>query len=438
VKIDVNTNPATVELLVDGLVAPSGVKFNSQGELYGVDSHTGDLFHVDIDTGAIDLVAHVMEGITNLAFDSQDRLFVCQYQDGDVFQVLPSGEIKTILPGGLIYPGGVAAMLRGNGEHVFVADFWTIKDFEAATGEMSNAHRNMDIGADLTTAITISADGDNLIASTWVANMVYVLDAETGGVIDKYTMASWLPMDAMRFMGEIIFTDLGTGTVKKVDNTTIASGFYVPTGLAAIGDDLYVADWASGMVWKVYDDGNPTMVPVATDLAQPEGLTDDIDGNLLVVETGAGRLSRIDTETGEVSLVADDLALGYPAAPGFPPTYVFNGVDVGPSGNIYVTGDIDNVLYCIKATKRVISTVDDLPGEVFRSGRYQRIFKKFIGVSQNLIDKGKYRSARAMMEFLRRRTDGTGKDWIVNPAAQEAMMDLLDMQISSLTEKIEG
>ena len=67
-KIDINTNPATVELLADGLVAPSGVKFNSQGELYGVDSHTGDLFRVDIDTGTIEVVVNVMEGITQPRF----------------------------------------------------------------------------------------------------------------------------------------------------------------------------------------------------------------------------------------------------------------------------------------------------------------------------------------------------------------------------------
>lgn len=100
--------------------------------------------------------------------------------------------------------------------------------------------------------------------------------------------------------------------------------------------------------------------------------------------------------------------------------------------------DVTDTVYCIKATKRVIGTVDDLPEEVFRSGRCQRMFKRFIGVCQSLIDMGRYRSARAMMEFLWRRTDGAGRDWITNPAAQDAMMDLLDLQINSLTEQIEG
>jgi len=41
-----------------------------------------------------------------------------------------------------------------------------------------------------------------------------------------------------------------------------------------------------------------------------------------------------------------------------------------------------------------------------------------------------------MMKFLRRRTDGTGNDCIVDPGTQQAMMALLDMQIGSLEEQI--
>ena len=87
-------------------------------------------------------------------------------------------------------------------------------------------------------------------------------------------------------------------------------------------------------------------VPVATDLASPEGLAVAPDGNLLVVEAGAGRLSSINLETGEVSAVAEGLDLGL-EDPATPPTYVFSGVAVGPSGTIYITSDINNQLLAI-------------------------------------------------------------------------------------------
>jgi glucose/arabinose dehydrogenase len=123
----------------------------------------------------------------------------------------------------------------------------------------------------------------------------------------------------------------------------------VPAGLAATADDLWVSARGSGRVLQLVADGRPLVRPreVATDLAAPEGLAVAPDGGLLVVESGARRLSRIDLATGRVSTVATGLALGAPGVPGLPPTWIFNGVAVGPSGAIYVSGDRANVLYCL-------------------------------------------------------------------------------------------
>ena len=163
-----------------------------------------------------------------------------------------------------------------------------------------------------------------------------------------------VPIDAVRFQGDFAVSELGSGSVVKLEagsgtSTPLATGLFVPAGLAAKEGDLWVADWASGIVWQVAAAGavlDPP-APVASGLAQPEGLAVDHDGSLLVVESGAGRVSRIDPDTGAVSLVAEGLALGAPGPAGWPPTWLLNDLTVGEQGDVYVTGDIDNVVYSL-------------------------------------------------------------------------------------------
>jgi len=49
---------------------------------------------------------------------------------------------------------------------------------------------------------------------------------------------------------------------------------------------------------------------------------------------------------------ADGLELGAPAAPGTSPAWVFNGVAVGRSGAIYVTGDLGSVVWRLSEVPR--------------------------------------------------------------------------------------
>jgi sugar lactone lactonase YvrE len=159
-----------------------------------------------------------------------------------------------------------------------------------------------------------------------------------------------VPLNAIRFQGDLVVAELGSNSVVSASaegRVTLGEGLGVPAGLAASDDDLWVSDWATGSVLQIVADGEPLQEPIliATGLAFPEGLALAADGTLLVVETGGGRLARIDTTTGEISTVADGLELGAEAVPGYPPTWMFNGVAVGPSGGIYVTGDVANVLY---------------------------------------------------------------------------------------------
>jgi sugar lactone lactonase YvrE len=360
VSIDVDScentsNPwvdCDIQVVAGGFTVPAAAKFDSQGRLHVVDQSSGEVFRVDRTTGEKTVIATLSPGLDNLAFDSTGNLVISNAHDGSVTRLLPSGQGRILSEGGMILPGGVAVIPRPHGgESVFVGDVWTLREFNGRTGRpVSFTSVNL-VEPDLVAPLSLSEDGDHLVISSWVMNAVQVWDPQAGQVIEHYPMA--FPLNAIRFQEDLVVADLGLGGVVWASTQEMILGgpnVFVPIGLAASEDTLWVADWATGIVWQVGFDGKTPLpaVPVASGLVMPEGLALDLDGSLLVVEAGAGRLSRIDLTTGEVSVLTEGLELGAPAIPGgTPPTFQFNGVTVGPSGAIYVTGDVTNVLYRI-------------------------------------------------------------------------------------------
>jgi sugar lactone lactonase YvrE len=201
--------------------------------------------------------------------------------------------------------------------------------------------------------MTVSADGGHLVLSSWFGGAVQVWNPETSEVLEEHHDFS-MPLNAIRFQGDLVVAELGrvvrASAADPATRVTLADGLSTPAGLAARDGDLWVSERGTGKVLQIVADGEPLAEPiaVATGLSSPEGLAVTAGGNLLAVESGAGRLSLVNTGTGEVSSVAEGLELGAEGVAGMPSTWGFNGVAVGPSGAVYVTGDIGNVLYRIE------------------------------------------------------------------------------------------
>jgi len=344
VRIDVDT--ADVEILTDQF--EGACKFDSQGRLHVAADDR--VLRFDPSSGDVTIVAELpSNGADNLVFDSQDRLYVSNFRDGTVYRILPSGRPRVLSPGGLIAPQGIAVLPDTHaGESIFVADFWTTREFDGRNSQAGVSGRDFFFDS----PFTASADGENLVLTSWFGNTVEVWDPATQQVLEEYQFN--VPINAVRFQDDLVVAELGSGSVVNLDaasglTSTLASGLFVPTGLATTDDDLWVADWATGAVWQIVADGEvvaPTL-PVATGLVGPEGLVAERDGSLLVVEGGAGRVSRIHLDDGAVEILADNLALGAAGPVDWPPTWLFNGLAVGERGDIYVTGDVGGVVYRI-------------------------------------------------------------------------------------------
>jgi sugar lactone lactonase YvrE len=355
VRIDVDAQPPVITTVAVGFGLPAAAKFDSRGRLHVVDSQSGEVVRIDTKTGSKAVVATVVPGLDNLAFDGHDRLFVSSNDEGFVVEVLPDGSTGPVITGGMANPGGVAVMPRPDGgETVFVADMWTLRSYDGATGEERGVERGL-------TPLSVARDGERLITTSWFANLVQVWDPATQQAVESYDDFA-TPLNALRFQGDLVVAELGSGpgearVVRALSgNPTaravladVAAGIQYPLGLAATEDELWVGDWATGTIWQLVADSRPLVEPkaIATGLAAPEGMAMTLDGELLVVETGLGRLTAIDLKTGMSRTVAEGLALGHHPPVGAPPSGLPSGVAVGASGTIFVTGDEDRVLYAI-------------------------------------------------------------------------------------------
>jgi sugar lactone lactonase YvrE len=322
------------------------IKFDSRGRLHGLNWNQPSVVLLDVETGARETVAELPPGADNLAFDSTDRLYVSSFWNGSILEVLPDGEMRTVSPGGLIAPGGLGVHARADGgESVFVADVFTVREFDGLTGA--------EIAQRGAWHFTEWVHADRIVSTSWMSatGETVVRNLLTDETEVRYTDFNH-PTNAILFQGDLVVADveLGTGVTRVVRASATdpsqrevlmdtGSGLGLSAGLAATENDLWVADRENGSVFQLVSGGEVLDVPrvLVEGLLAPEGMAVSLDGALLVAETGANRLTRIDPATGAVSTVADGLALDSSFIPGWPQTWLFSGVAVGPSGTIYLS-----------------------------------------------------------------------------------------------------
>lgn len=349
----------SIQVVAGGFVELSAVKFDSDGMLTALDL-VGEVFKVDTMTGETTLFAELERGMDNLAFDTDGNLYISNADAGWVIELLSSGEERTISNGGFIAPQGLAVLPgSNNADNLFVADLWTLRQLDTDNGQLVNNYGGLPIPqpGSLSLPQNLSVDGNNLIISSWFGGNVQVWNPQDG-VTENYTLGApqvfGAPIDAVRLKDDIAINDIAQGAIVWAsDNSTIlpidGSTLALPGGLESDGESLWLTDWVAGTILRIdFEDRTPsTPVIVASGLVNPEGLALDDNGNLVVVEWGASRLSRIDLSSGEVTMLVDGLELHGPGLEGYPPTWLFDAVTIGQFGDIYVSGGGKNVIYKI-------------------------------------------------------------------------------------------
>ena len=349
VKINIETG--AVEVIASGFKTPAAANFDPQNpdNLYVVDTGTGAVWSVSLTSKARKLVASLKPGLDNLAFDSRGRLFVTSMTDNGIYLVdKQTGAAKTVIEGKLAIPSDLAVVSDNGKDTVHVADVFSYRTVDGQTGAVSDVLRVH--GDTHNYPIGISIGAKNVLLSSWFSNTVEKVDRKTGKLVA--TLADFAaPVDAIEAAdGTIYVAELATGNLVKVSadgkqRSTIAKDLRGPVAMAqGPGNVIYVTEIAAGAVSQ-FDVVSGARKVVADGLAGPEGIDVGADGKLYVAEVGQKRIVSIDPASGAKTVIASNLDIGLAPVPGGPPALVPTGVAVGKSGAIYVSSDRRNALY---------------------------------------------------------------------------------------------
>ncbi len=349
VKVNVETGAA--EVIASGFKIPAAVNIDPQNRdnLYVVDTGTGGIWSVSLSSRTKRLVASMKPGLDNLAFDSRGRLFVSSMTDNGIYHVdKQTGSWRTIVEGKLAMPADLAVTSEGGKETVHVADVFSYRTVDGASGAVHDVMRVHGETHAYPTGLSIGPK--HVLLSSWFSNTVEKVDRKTGKLVATLGEFS-APVDALEAAdGTLYVAELATGNLVKVSadgktRSIVLKELRGPVALAqGTGNLIYVTEIAAGAVSQI-DVATAARKVVADNLAGPEGIDVGPDGKLYVAEVGQKRIVAIEPATGAKTVVASNLDIGLTPFPGGPPALMPTGVAVGRSGAVYVSADTRNALY---------------------------------------------------------------------------------------------
>lgn len=350
VRVDVDTG--NIDEIADGFKVPAAVNFDSRGRLFAVDFREGTVTRFDFATGARDIIAELEPPLDNLAINSRDEIYVSNPAINAITAINgDTGETRQVVAGNLSTPGGMTVTEIDGKQVVLVADFWGNRYFDTDTGE-----RTMQpVPEGVTASASLAASDEHLaLASIWPFGLVYVIDRQTDKIVKTAKFdAPYNPV----FLpdGSLLVADYYAGTVTKLapgksrEKAVISTGLKGPVAQAVAGNDLYISEYDAGRISRIDLQSGDTEIVVAN-LDRPEGLALTSDGKLLIAETGMQRLLRVEPGSDAVETLADNLAIGLEGGDDLPTPFLLTGIAVDADDNIYLGADIDNALY--KFSKR--------------------------------------------------------------------------------------
>lgn len=347
VKIDVDTAELTV--VADGFQTPAAVNFDSEGNLWVLDTKAGDIFQIDVKSSAKKLVSHFQTAMDNLAFDSKDRLFVTVIPNNAIYEIdKKTGKERKVKWSALSAPADLDVHSDDGHDTIYLSEVFALKAIDGDTGAVLWEKRNY--ADELENPIGISVNDDHILAVSWFSATVQQLDRVTG---ESQLIAHGFgaPMDAVELpAGDWLVLQAGgrllrASGAEKTNRKVVANGLVGAVAMV-LGSSGEVYITRTNSVTRVDIDSGETK-DVATGLNGAEGIAVTPAGQLLVAEAGEKRIISIDSKTGQLTEIAKGLPIGLKGPAGTPSSHVPSGVASGSYGTIYISSDLEDAIYKI-------------------------------------------------------------------------------------------
>ncbi len=346
VKIDPSNG--AVSVISASFDIPAAANLDGKGNLWVVDTATGELSKVALDTGAKTVVAKLATALDNLAIAPDGTVYVSNMADNSIQAVNPdTGAVRTLTSGKLAVPAG----LKVDGGSLYVADVFAFRQIDIATGAVTDLRRMQ--SSELEYPFALGLSDKKIALASWFTGTVQVIDRAT--MKSEIMTHGWkAPYDALPLAdGSVLVAEIATGNITQASGPNFDTRRVITSGLAGpvqmvLGPDggLFVSEAAGNIVRINLADGSKSTV--ASGLALPEGLAFTPWGTLVVAEAAGTRLTEIDLANNQRRTLADKLPIGLSGGPGMPPPYVPTGVAVGADGSVYFSADRNNAVYRIK------------------------------------------------------------------------------------------
>ena len=288
-------------------------------------------------------------------FPYANKLYVSSIGKNGIFEIdLNTKALRTVAAGRLTAPGGVAVLGTGDATRVFVADMFSLREVNAATGVVKNLINVDGMGIYPSSVHAGKLEGrDILVTAGWFTGRVQIIDPSNGAVVREEKNFS-APHDVVVLTdGSMIVAEAGVKKLTRVlsdgARETFADGFQFPAGLALADDSLYVTDTEAGSVIAIHLTTRERR-DVVKGLKQPEGIALLADGRLAVVEVGAKAVRAITIASSKVDDIATKFDVGLSVAEPLPKTWIFSGIAEGPDGAVYLPSDTQSALYVLKTS----------------------------------------------------------------------------------------